>query len=128
MIVSIPEDIYGYESKSVGNFTLRQVVCFCIALAVIAPTLALLYLLTGSIDLAATVAILLGMPVLLCGFIKQDGQPLEKVIRYKLLWKFKYPHNRPYQMDNLYQRIEKEAARLETEEAQNASGDTAQKA
>ena len=127
MIVSIPEDIYGYESKSVGNFTLRQVVCFCLALAVIAPTLVLLYWLTGSIDLSATVAILLGMPVLLCGFIKQDGQPLEKIIRYKLLWKFKYPHNRPYQMDNLYQRIEKEAARLEKETAQITGSDTAPK-
>lgn len=127
MIVSIPEDIYGYESKSVGNFTIRQVVCISLSLVVIIATIVLLYLLTGIVEISAFVAAILGVPISLCGIIKQDGQPLEKVIRYKLLWKFKYPHNRPYQMDNLYQRIEREAARLETEETQNASGNAAQK-
>ena len=115
MIVSIPEDIYGYESKSIGNFTVRQAVCFLVALVIIAPTLFLLYWLTGSIDISATTAFLLGAPVLLCCFIKQDGQTLEKVIWYKVLWKFRYPHKRPYQMENLYQRIEKEAEKLEPE-------------
>ena len=127
MIVSIPEDIYGYESKSVGNFTIRQVVCISLSLVVIIATIVLLYLLTGIVEIAAFVAAILGVPISLCGIIKQDGQPFERVICYKLRWRFKYPHNRPYQMDNLYQRIEREAARLETEETQNASGNAAQK-
>lgn len=118
MIISIPEDIYGYESKTMGNFTPRQVACFGLSLAVIAPTTILLMLTTNSVDLAATVGILLGMPILLCGFVRQDGQPLEKIIYYKLRWKFRYPQARPYHMENLYDRIEKEAKRLETEKGQ----------
>ena len=113
MYIPIPDDIYGYESKTFGNFTARQVVCFLLGLAVIAPMLFVMLRATGSVDLSALVAILLGMPVLMCGFIKQDGQYLERVILFKLRWKFKYPQHRPFRMHNLYLDIESEGNRLE---------------
>lgn len=117
MIISIPEDIYRYEAKTFGNFTARQVVCFFLALAVMAPVLLLLYWATGVIDLAALAAVLLGLPVLLCGFVKVDGQPLERVLLYKLRWR-RQPHKRPYRAGNLYTRFEKEASQLEAMEQQ----------
>jgi len=107
MIVNIPEDIYSYESKSCGIFTTRQLICTLLSFLVIAPTFILLFLLTYSPDLSALVSILLGVPIIMCGIFKKDGQFLEKIIMYKWQWKFKYPQKRKFVMSNLYEDVER---------------------
>ena len=116
MYIPVPEDIYGYETKTFGNFTIRQVICFILAVAVIAPVMIFMLRLTKSVDISAFVSIMAGMPVLMCGFVKKDGQYLEKIILYKLRWRFQYPTKRPFRMKNLYSTIEQEVKELEAME------------
>jgi hypothetical protein len=105
MIVRIPDDIYSYDNKVWGNFTLRQIVCMGIALIVVIPIFILLFWSTGSIDLAAVISFFVAVPILMCATFKRDGQHLEKIIRYKLQARFKYPQKRKYVMTNLYEEI-----------------------
>ena len=107
MIVKIPKDIYSYENKVVGNFTSRQLICLGIALLIIIPVFAGIFIKTNSIDLAAIVSVIIALPVLLCGVFKKDGQHLEKIIYYKFLSKFVYKQKREFVMSNLYEEIEK---------------------
>lgn len=127
MIVSIPDDIYGYETKTFGNFTIRQVVCFALAGIVIAPTMFFLMWLTKSVDLSALVSIMAGMPVLMCGFVKKDGQYLEKIVVYKIRWRFRYPAKRPFRMRNLYADIEQEVRDLESLEQEESKEEKTEK-
>lgn len=107
MIVKIPKDIYSYENKVVGNFTSRQLICLGIALLIIIPVFAGIFIKTNSVDLAATVSFIIALPVLLCSVFKKDGQHLEKIIYYKFLSKFIYKQKREFVMSNLYEEIEK---------------------
>lgn len=106
MIVKIPEDVYQYENKVWGNFTARLLVFFLIALGLTAMTFGLLFWATNSIDLSATVAIIVCLPIMSCGIFKKDGQPLEKIIKYRYLAKFRYKQKRKYVMTNLYEVIQ----------------------
>lgn len=107
MIVKIPKDIYSYENKVVGNFTSRQLICLGIALLIIIPVFAGIFIKTNSVDLAATVSFIIALPVLLCSVFKKDGQHLEKIIYYKILEKFKYRQKRKFVMSNLYEEIQR---------------------
>ncbi len=107
MIVKIPEDIYSYDNKVWGNFTLRQVVCMGIALVTVIPIFVLIFWGTGSMDLAAFVCFFAAAPILLCAKAKKDGQHLEKIIWYKIQARYKYPQKRKYVMTNLYEEVVK---------------------
>lgn len=107
MIVKIPKDIYSYENKVVGNFTSRQLICLGIALLIIIPVFAGIFIKTNSVDLAAAVSFIIALPVLLCSVFKKDGQHLEKIIYYKILEKFKYRQKRKFVMSNLYEEIQR---------------------
>jgi hypothetical protein len=106
LIVKIPKDIYSYENKVVGNFTSRQLICLGIALLIIIPVFAGIFIKTNSVDLAAAVSFIIALPVLLCSVFKKDGQHLENIIYYKFLSKFVYKQKRKFVMSNLYEKIE----------------------
>lgn len=107
MIVRIPEDIHSYESKSFGNFTIRQIVCLVLGFLVIAPTWWAVFALTGSVDLSGIPAFFVGIPICFCGFIKKHGVYLEKILIYRYKAKFKHTQKRPYHMSNLYEDVQK---------------------
>lgn len=107
MIVKIPDDIYSYDNKVWGNFTLRQIVCMGIALIVVIPIFILVFWSTASIDLAAIISFFIAVPILMCATFKKDGQHLEQIIWYKFQAKFKYPQKRRYVMTNLYEEVMK---------------------
>lgn len=107
MIVNITEDIYSYENKVAGNFSWRQLVCIGIALAIIFPVFIVLFVSTKSVDLASFAAFVVGIPIFLFSIVKKDGQPLEKVLIYRFIAKFKYTQKRKYIMTNLYEEIQK---------------------
>ena len=106
MIVKIPEDIKAYENKAMGNFTMRQIICLGIVIVIVAPIFWVLFHFTNSIDISAIVACILGVPVMLCGFVKRDGIYLEKIIIEKYKEKKKYKVNRPFVMHNMYEDIQ----------------------
>jgi len=105
LIVKIPADIYSYDNKVWGNFTIRQIVCMGIALIVVIPIFILLFWSTNSIDLSALVAFFAAVPILMCATFQKDGQHLEKIFWYKFQSKFKYPQKRKYVMTNLYEEV-----------------------
>lgn len=117
MIVSIPDDIYAYESKAVGNLTFRQAICLFASAATVFASFLPIYLLSKSVEIASLVSFVVAVPIFFCAIIKKEGQPFEKLIRYRLAWK-KGCHQRPYRMSNLYEdleKIEKECTHIETE-------------
>jgi hypothetical protein len=106
MIVPIPEDIYSYRHKVWGNFSKRQLVCGVIALIIIFPVFIPVFWYTGSPRLAALLSVVAILPVLFCGIVEKDGQPLEKVIWYKYRQRFKFPQKRKFAMSNLYEIVQ----------------------
>lgn len=107
MIVKIPNDIFQYSNKAIGNFSLRQIICLSASLIVITPVFLLLFLvLKLGTDISAITAMLLGLPIASCGFFNKHGIYLEQIIKYKIDWRFKYSRQRRYVMRNLYEDIE----------------------
>ena len=110
------QDIRKYETKVVGPFTKRQLICLLIALAYSVP-LALL------IPLSLVDKILIGsflaMPGMLCGYIKIDGTPPE-VFAVRYIYKyFLTPSKRTYKRLNVY---EQELKKLQTENKKKETG------
>lgn len=105
MIVEIPDDIYAYESKAIGNLTKRQALCFAGGGGVVLGVFIPLFQVTQSSTLAALVSFSIAIPLFfLCAVVRRDGQPLEKVLKYRMRWK-KRPHKRPYHVSNFYEEI-----------------------
>ncbi|WP_042435692.1 PrgI family protein [Faecalispora jeddahensis] len=129
MIIRNLDDIYEYENKVWGNFSSRMLICFLIAIAVAALVFAGLFLPTGSVDLASTVAGICCLPVMWFGIYKKDGQHLEQILKYKYLAKFKYTRKRKFVMTNLYEIIENNQKEWKTanEQLENAIAQEGQK-
>ena len=112
--VQMPENIYRYEHKVLGNFTARQLICGGIALAIIFPVFLTVFLKTGSPRLAVLLSTAASFPALACSVFKKDGQYLEQILRYRWRQKFKYPQKRKFVMHNLYEIIQQSQKEYET--------------
>lgn len=117
MIVKIPDDIYSYEPKLFGNFTVRQVICVSISLGIITGVFIPLFLATHDTTMPGFLASMLGVPVMYSGLIRKDGLPFEKYLYLKIKSK-SYPSKRPFRMHNLYEdlnTLEKEMTSFDKE-------------
>ncbi len=106
--VSVPKDLAKVKTKVAFNLTKRQIVCFGLGGLAGIPA----YILTrGSIgnETAALLMIGLMMPFFLFGIYEKDGRPLEKVLKNYLDVRFLRPPQRPYQTDNGYAALIKQA-------------------
>lgn len=104
MIVRIPEDIYAYKPKLIGNFTLRQAL-FTVSAAIILFVIFIpLYALTHDTSFAGFIASLVATCIMLAGRIEKDGLPFEKYLFLKLK-SHCHPDKRPFEMTNLYESI-----------------------
>ncbi|HEX3016245.1 MAG TPA: PrgI family protein [Caproicibacter sp.] len=122
MIVQIPEDIYSYEHRALGNFTKRQIICGIIAIAIIFPVFVFTFWKLNNPRLAALLSMLAGFPVIACSIFKKDGQYLEKILLYRYRQRFKYPQKRKFVMSNLYEVIEQNQKEYEAaDEEQKAN-------
>ena len=63
----------------------------------------------GSTSLAAMGMILIMLPMFLLAMYERDGQPLEVIARHFIETKFIRPKIRPYQTDNYYSILERQA-------------------
>jgi hypothetical protein len=85
----------------VFNLTKRQLVCFGAAALLGVPSFFLLRR-TGNNSLATLGMMIVMLPLFLLGMYEKDGQTLEVIARHYIDAKFRRPKVRPYQTDNYY--------------------------
>ena len=78
--VTVPKDLTKVKNKVAFNLTKRQIVCITIAAA---------------------------LPAFLFGMYEKDGMPLEKILLNIITVRFRRPHVRRYETENLYMQEEK---------------------
>ena len=106
--IPVPRDLSRVKSKVFFNLTKRQLVCFGAAALIGVPSFFLLRKL-GNISLAAMGMIVIMLPLFLLAMYERDGQPFEVVARHFIESKFIRPKIRPYQTDNYYSILERQA-------------------
>ena len=90
------------------NLTKRQLICFGAAALVGVPLFFVLKS-TGNISFACMGMIVVMMPMFFLAMFEKDGQPLEVVAKHFIESRFIRPKVRPYQTDNYYAALMREA-------------------
>lgn len=106
--VPVPKDLTKVKTKVALNLTKRQIICFSAALLIGFPLFFLLKDTTGT-STAAFMMILVMLPCFLFAMYEKHGQPLETVLKNIVQTKFIRPKERPYQTENFYAVIERQA-------------------
>lgn len=106
--ISVPRDLTRVKSKILFNLTKRQLLCFGLAALIGVPSFFLLKQ-TGNISLAALGMMIIMLPLFFLAMYEKDGQPLEVVARHFIETKFIRPKVRPYQTDNYYAALIRQA-------------------
>ena len=91
------------------NLTRRQILCFGAGALVGVPLFFVLKS-TGNISFAAMGMIIVMMPMFFLAMFEKDGQPLEVVARHFYESRFRRPKIRPYQTNNYYAALMRQAA------------------
>ena len=107
--VPVPRDLSRVKSKIIFNLTKRQLLCFGTAALIGVPVFFLIKKSTGNISLAAISMMFLMLPLFFLAMYERDGQPLEVIARHFIETKFIRPKIRPYQTDNYYRVLERQA-------------------
>ena len=107
--VPVPRDLSRVKSKIIFNLTKRQLLCFGAAALIGVPVFFLIKKSTGNISLAAMSMMFLMLPLFFLAMYERDGQPLEVIARHFIETKFIRPKIRPYQTDNYYRVLERQA-------------------
>lgn len=97
--VEMSDDIRKYETKTIGPFTSRQLVCLGIALSYAVPMALFLPL---EIDSRIVIAAIAAVPVILCGYIKMDGLKFEGIIMRMLYLYYLTPAKRKCKCENTF--------------------------
>lgn len=103
--VSVPKDLTKVKNKVAFNLTKRQIICFAAAAAVGLPFYFLTRNLIGNSNAVMGMVVLM-VPAFLFAMYERDGMPLEKVLMNIITVKFRRPHLRLYETENLYERPE----------------------
>lgn len=101
----IPKDIRKYESKLVGPFTLRQLICFIIACLVAYIVFKIAKPLAGS-NTAVSICFISVIPVIAFGWIKPYGMQLEKFLQTAFISNVLAPKHRKYKTKNGFRMAE----------------------
>ena len=103
--VSVPKDLTKVKNKVAFNLTKRQIICFAAAAAVGLPFYFLARDLIGNSNAVMGMVVLM-VPAFLFAMYERDGMPLEKVLMNMITVKFRRPHLRLYETENLYEKPE----------------------
>ena len=106
--IPVPRDLTKVKSKILFNLTKRQLVCFGAATLIGVPSFFLLKKL-GNISLASMGMIVIMLPLFFLAMYEKDGQPLEVIARHFIETRFIRPKIRPYQTDNYYAILHRQA-------------------
>ena len=106
--VPVPKDLTSVKTKVMFNLTKRQLICLGSGAAIGIP---LFFLLKAhvSVSAAAICMVIVMLPFFLLAMYEKNGLPLEKIIRNILRVYFLRPKQRPYQTDNFYAVLERQA-------------------
>ena len=106
--VTVPKDLTKVKSKVVFGLTKRQLICFGGALLVGVP---LFFLIWGRVptSAAALIMVFAMLPGFLLALYEKHGQPLEVVVRQIVECCFIQPKERPYQPNNAYTALVRQA-------------------
>lgn len=99
--ISVPRDLTRVKSKVLFNLTKRQIICFGGAALIGVPSFFLIKS-GGNTSMASICMLMIMLPGFFLGMYERDGQPLEKIAMQFILAKFVRPKVRPYQTDNYY--------------------------
>ena len=106
--VEMSKDIRDFQTKLIGPFTKRQLICIVIGLAYGVP----LFFIFGStgmdIVLRVLIPVILMTPTIACGWVNLYGMPLEKFMVHIIKTVFFRPKRRLYQIENVYLMIDKD--------------------
>ena len=106
--VPVPKDLTKVKTKVALNLTKRQLVCFGAGGLVGVPAYLFSRASLGN-ETAALLMIGLMLPFFFFGIYEKDGQPLEKILKHFLYAQFLTPKERPYQTNNLYAALMRQA-------------------
>ncbi len=100
--VEMSSDIRKFEPKFVGPFTKRQIICMILSLSTFIPAFILMKYITEDVTNRALVGMAFAAPIILCGWFKMDGCPLE-VFAARMIYKYLLtPQVRKYKRKNTY--------------------------
>lgn len=106
--ISVPRDLTKVKSKVMFNLTKRQLICFSVAALIGVPSFFLLKQI-GSTSMAAMGMIVIMMPLFFLAMYEKNGQPLEVFLGHFIQANFVRPKVRPYQTNNYYSALIREA-------------------
>ena len=98
--ISVPRDLTKVKSKVAFNLTKRQLICFGTAALIGVPLFFVLRDSGG--NTAATLGMMAVMLRRSSRYVRENGQPLEKVLSHYVQARFLRPKIRPYQTNNYY--------------------------
>ena len=106
--VTIPKDLTKVKSKVLFGLTRRQLICFGAAALIGVPLFFLLRKTVNS-STAAVCMIVVMLPLFLLAMYERNGQPLEVIAGQIIQTVFIRPKERPYQTNNFYAALERQA-------------------
>ena len=106
--VPVPKDLTRIKTKVMFNLTKRQLVCFGGGALIGVPLFFLLREPVG-VSAAALIMVLAMLPAFLLAMYERNGQPLEVVLGNMARVLFLRPKQRPYQTNNFYAALERQA-------------------
>ena len=106
--ISVPRDLTQVKSKILFGLTKRQIVCFGTG-ALIGVPVYFFVRAAGNLSLAALAMIVVMLPFFFFGLYERNGQPPEVVARQFYQARFVRPKIRPYQTNNYYAALLRQA-------------------
>ena len=106
--ISVPRDLTKIKSKVMFNLTKRQLICFSVAALIGVPSFFLLKQI-GSTSMAAMGMMVVMMPLFFLAMYEKNGQPLEVIMGHFIQANFIRPKIRPYQTNNYYAALMRQA-------------------
>ena len=107
--IPVPRDLSRVKSKVFFNLTKRQLICFGGAALIGVPVFFLMKKATSNVSLAVLCMMILMLPLFFLALYERDGQPLEVVAKHFIESKLIRPKIRPYQTDNYYSILARQA-------------------
>lgn len=108
--VPMTTDIKDFSPKVISIFNKRQLICLAAALSYGIPVI--MYAGAPDLNTRMTLATLLMLPVLACGWIKAYGMPLERFVLLIIVNHVLTPTRRAYVTDNTMDYLGKDAVIL----------------
>ena len=110
--VQMTDDIRKYETKTIGPFTTRQLVCIIIAAIITIPIAALT---DFEWDNKMLLIVILSVPIVACGYVKMDGAYFEVLALRFIYFFFLTPKKRKYVRKNVYKKYQEAIEKSEKE-------------